>query len=207
MSAATQDFQNLQERIKAHPGKKIFDALRAYDMSKFILDGNTFQLRQLILTLEDPKDPAQLMGNDSQQRLRWLFNDVNRHIHNFLTSITTLIDHSRHLMDEDFIKTEHREEYQNKVRIVFASDPLTRFLQDFRHYITHYEIPHIGLKKQFGSLADGKPGELYIALDHLALGFNWTSSSRKFIDANKPEIRMLKLVDDYELKLKFFIMN
>jgi hypothetical protein len=107
-------------------------------------------------------------------------------------------------MKEEFIKTEHREEYQNKVRTVFASDPLTQFLQDFRNYITHYEIPHIGLKKQFGSLADGKPGELYIDLDHLVLGFNWTSTSRTFIDANKPEVRMLKLVDDYELKLKMF---
>jgi hypothetical protein len=145
------------------------------------------------------------MGMDRRQHLQWLFNDVNRHIHNFLTSITTLVDHTRNLMKEHFIKPEHWEEYQNKVRTVFASDPLAQFLQDFRNYITHYEVPHIGLEKQFGStLTDAKPGELIIDLDHLASGFHWSAPSRKFIEANKPQIRMLKLVDDYELKLKSF---
>jgi hypothetical protein len=41
-------------------------------------------------------------------------------------------------------------------------------------------------------------------LEHLASGFHWSAPSRKFIEANKPQIRMLKLVDDYELKLKSF---
>lgn len=174
-------------------------------MSKFIFDGNANQIRQLIRVLEDPKDPAQIMGMERRQHLQWLFHDVNRHIHNFLTSITTLVDHTRNLMKEDFIKPEHLEEYQNKVKVIFATDPLTQFLQDFRNYITHYEVPHIGLNKSFGSsLADAKSGELIIDLDHLQSGFHWSSPSRSFIESNKPQIRMLKLVDEYELKSKNF---
>jgi hypothetical protein len=129
MSAADNYFHELQERIKKHPGKKVFDALRAYDMSKFILDGNASRLRQLICLLEDTKDPAQIMGMERREHLQWLFNDCNRHIHNFLTSITTLIDHTRNLMKADFIKIEHREEYERKVKSVFAGDPLAQFLQ------------------------------------------------------------------------------
>src|ERR1035441_17498 len=172
---ASNYFEELQKKITGHPGKPVFDALKAYDMSKFILDGNSSQLRQLICLLEDTKDPAQIGALDQRPRLQWLFNDVNRHLHNFLTSITTLVDHTRNLMREDFIKSEHREEYQNRVNGVFASDPLTQFLQDLRNYITHYAIPHIGLEEQFGLTGAGvETIKLFIDLDHLETGFKWS---------------------------------
>lgn len=203
--SAPDNFGELQKRITSHPGKLIFDALRVYDMSKFILDGNSIQLRQLICILEDPKDPAQIGGIDRRSHLQWLFGDVNRHFHNFLTSITTLVDHTRNLMKKDFVKPEHRQEYQLKVKAVFATDPLTQFLQDFRNYITHYAIPHIGLEEKISSTnAVPEPIKLFIDLDHLETRFNWSSPSRKFIEMNRPKMRMLKLVDDYGLKSKNF---
>jgi hypothetical protein len=206
MNADDNRFDQLQERIKSHPGKPIFEALRVYDMSKFILDGNSTQLRQLICILEDPKDPAQIVGIDRRSHLQWLFRDVNRHFHNFLTSIATLVDHTRNLIKEDFVKPEHRQEYQLKVKDVFATDPLAQFLKNFRNYITHYEIPHLGLDIQLGSFEAGaEPRKLFIELDQLETNkFDWSVPSRKFIEANKPKMRMLKLVDDYELKSKNF---
>ncbi len=174
-------------------------------MSKFILDGNSMQLRQLMCVLEDSEQSAKILGVDRRSQLQWLFGDVNRHIHNFLTSITTLVDHTQNLMREDFIKPEHRQEYQLKVKNVFATDPLAQFLQDFRNYMTHYAVPQIGLEKRFGSTeTDAEPGKVYIDLDHLETTFHWSSPSRRFIEANSPKIRMLTLVDDYGLKLKNF---
>jgi len=203
--SANDYFGELQNRILGHPGKPIFDALRVYDMSKFILDGNTLMLRQLICILEDPKDPAQISGVDRRSHLQWLFGDVNRHFHNFLTSITTLVDHTRNLMKEDFVTIQHRQEYQLRVKTVFATDPLSQFLQDCRNYTTHYSVPHIGLEERFSVTAGGVDAiELFIDLDHLETRFHWSSPSRKFIEHNKPKIRMLKLVDDYGLKSKVF---
>jgi hypothetical protein len=155
--------------------------------------------------LEDPGDPAQVMGVNRRPRLQWFFGDVNRHFHNFLTSITTLVDHTRNLMGEDFVKSEHRQEYQTKMEAVFATDPLAKFLQDLRNYMAHYAIPHIGLEQRIG-LTEGEAdvSQIYINLDHLEPTFNWSSASRRFVEMNKPKIRILKLVDDYELKSKSF---
>jgi hypothetical protein len=198
-------FDQLQERIKSHPGKPVFDALQVYGVSLNFLFGNCNQLRQLLHLLENPTDPANFTGFDNRQHRQSLFDETNRHFHNFLTSITTLVDHTRHLMKRDFVKKDHQHEYQITVKTIFASDPLTQFLQDFRNYITHYAIPSIGYTKQLGSpLADSKPGELYIDLAHLEKRFNWSASSRTFIEQNKPKIRMLKLVDDYEVKARSF---
>jgi len=205
MTTTDDYFHQLQTRIKNHAGKPIFDALQVYGVSLNFLFGNCNQLRHLVRLLEDPKDPAQIMGEDRRSHLQNLFDETNRHFHNFLTSITTLVDHTRHLMKKDFVKKEHHQEYQLKVKAAFATDPLAQFLQDFRNYITHYAIPQIGLTKLFGSsLADAKPGELYIDLDHLETRFNWSAPSRFFIEKNKPQVRMLKLVDDYEAKARSF---
>jgi hypothetical protein len=198
-------FDQLQERIKSHPGKPIFDALQVYGVSLNFLFGNCNQLRQLLLLLEDPKDPASFSGFDNRQRRQSLFDETNRHFHNFLTSITTLVDHTRHLMKRDFVKQDQLHEYQTTVKTIFASDPLAQFLQDFRNYITHYAIPSIGFTRHFGSsLTDSKPGELFVDLAHLEKKFNWSAPSRTFIEQNKPKIRMLKLVDDYEMKARGF---
>lgn len=205
MNAKDKYFNQLQERIKNHPGKPIFDALQVYGASLNFLFGNCNQLRQLLHVLEDPKDPINFTGFDNRQQRQNLFDETNRHFHNFLTSITTLVDHTRHLMKRDFVKKDHQQEYQIAVKTNFASDPLAQFLQDFRNYITHYAIPSIGFTKQFGStLADSKPGELYVDLAHLEKRFNWSAPSRMFIEQNKPKIRMLKLVDDYEMKARGF---
>ena len=205
MTATDNYFDQLQKRIKSHPGKPIFNATQVYGVSLNFLFGNCHQLRQLIRLLEDPKDTAKIMGIRRRAHLQNLFDETNRHFHNFLTSITTLVDHTRNLMKRDFVKKDHHQEYQIKVKAVFTADPLAQFLQDLRNYITHYAIPHIGLTKRFGSSeADAEPAELYIQLDHLQTRFNWSAPSRSFIEQNKPKIRMLKLVDDHEMKARSF---
>jgi hypothetical protein len=198
-------FDQLQEKIKSHPGKSIFDATQVYGVSLNILFGNCNQLRQLICLLEDPKDPAKIMGIDRRSHLQNLFDETNRHLHNFLASITTLVDHTRNLMGESFVKTEHRQEYQMKVEAMFTNDPLAQFLKNFRNYITHYAIPHIGLQHQFSTTGTGiETIQLFIDLDKLEMDFDWSAPGRRFIEQNKPQIQMLKLVDGYEIKARSF---
>lgn len=201
----TDNAHGLYDKINSHLGTRILEALRAYGVSARILFGNCRQLRHLIQVLEDPTDPAKVMGYDQRDQLQGLFDEAIRHFHNYLASIATLVDHTRNLMKEDFVKAEHIQEYQNKVDTAFATDPFTQFMKDFRNYMMHHAIPGIGLNKTFGSPeADSKPAELNIDLVHLAKWDKWTAPSRKFIEANKPEIRMLKLVNDYEQKVIAF---
>lgn len=205
MNDADKYFGQLQERIKNHPGKPIFDALQVYGVSLNFLFGNCNQLRQLIRLLEDPNDPAQIMGIDRRSHLQNLFDETNRHFHNFLASITTLVDHTRNLMGENFVKPEHCQEYQMKVGTIFANDPLAQFLKNFRNYITHYAIPHIGLEHHLCSTGTGiESVQLFIDLDRLETRFDWSAPGRKFIEQNKPQVQMLKLVDDYEMKARNF---
>jgi hypothetical protein len=92
-------------------------------------------LRELLNTLEDPNDPAKIWVWENKKRRDALLGELMRYFHNFLTSVTTLIDHTRHLMKEDFITEKHRKEHQEKIGHTFARDPLTIFIKELRHYI------------------------------------------------------------------------
>jgi hypothetical protein len=193
------------EKLEIHRGTPILQALKNYDTSGRILSGNAQQIRQLVKLLEDPADPIKTSGFDQRKRLFEFFDEVIRPFHNYLASITTLVDHTRNLMKENFVNKEHYLEYQGIVSEFFAKDPFTKFMQDFRNYMTHHAIPVIGVPEaSVLPEADSKSPELIVDLDHLAKWDRWSIPSRKFIEANRPGIRMLKLVDDYERKIIVF---
>jgi len=196
------DYKTLRKEIAEHQGKYILDALRAYSQSKNILSGNGFEVRQLIRFLEDPANREKIWAFDKRKYCEELLGEVVRHSHNFLASIRTLVDHTRNLMKEDFISSEHRKEYQSKVNLVFATDPLAQFMQDFRDYITHYAVPLVTLTLSI--LPESEKCELNVSLDKLANWGGWTAPSRTFIAAHRPTVRIMTLVDDYENKAKTF---
>ena len=192
----------LHERIQKHPGKRILGALNEYGTSKDILAGNIWQLRQLIILLEDPNDPAKVLGLENRQKLQSLFHEVIRLLHNFLASVATLVDHQRNLMKEDFVTENHRDEYERHKKTTFGEDPLARFLKDFRNYITHRGIPQTVLTEKIGPELNTLA--LSIDLEKLQDWDGWKPPSRRFMQESGPKVRLGVLLNDYELKAKAF---
>jgi hypothetical protein len=195
--------RDLFGEIEHHPGTRILNELRAYGTCIRILGGNSVQLRMLIKTLEDPADPAGVQPYDRRSHCHNLLEEVVRLFHNFLSSVSTLIDHTRNLMKRDFIHTNHATEYQTLVNKTFATDPFAKFIQDFRDYVTHRAIPIVGLTTTVGK-QDDCISEIEIDLKELAKWRGWTAPSRTYIATQGESIRLLKLVDDYEAKVKGF---
>lgn len=190
--------QFLRERVEKHVGNVILKALKAYATSKNIFALNAGQLRHILLVLEDPKDPAQLRPLANRMKLEAMFDSYLQHFHNFLTTVTTLIDHTRHLMEKKFISAAHRIEYQQMIKSDFTSDPLACFMKDFRHYITHYAVPAALLAMNLQS----NVSSVYIDVEQLkASGFEWKELARQFMISHRPKIKVLSLVHNYELKV------
>jgi len=82
---------------------------------KSIFAGNAIQLRILAIQLEDASDPLKVAGVEQRARLQSIFDEVGRLLHNFLAGSKTLIDHTRNLMDEEFITVQHHSEYQAEI--------------------------------------------------------------------------------------------
>jgi hypothetical protein len=194
----TESRGDLYSQILAHPGKRLLDALNAYGFSKNIFAGNAIQLRHLILALEDINDPLKVDGIEQRGRLQSLFSEVVRLFHNFLAGGKTLIDHTRNLIEEDFISEQHRAEYRDRIKRCFANDPLARFIQDFRNYVLHRGVPHIELSEAI----EPAKKELNLQLLPMLEWQRWTPPARAFLENRKPTVRILELVDTYEAMVK-----
>jgi hypothetical protein len=118
-----------QSDTSNEPESYLLLCLNAYVISNRILSGNAAQLRQLVKTAEDSADPQKIWIPENKKARDDFLSDLMRHFHNFLTSVTTLIDHTRHLMQEDFITEKHRKEHQERIDRTFATDPMTLFIK------------------------------------------------------------------------------
>jgi hypothetical protein len=195
-----QPSDDLNSRIQTHPGKRILDGIEAYTFSKDIFAGNAIQLRLLALPLEDISDPLKVGGVEQRAKLQALFHEVIRLFHNFLASGKTLIDHTRNLMNEEFVTDQHRSEYKAEVNRIFVDNQIARFTQDFRNYVLHRAIPHIALNYTL------EPERIALNLQLIPMSEweNWSPPARAFIEAHKPAVRILELVDRYEAMVKSF---
>lgn len=211
------DYLKLKQEISDHVGTKIMGALRNHSISKTIFANNCAQLRMLIIQLEDPKDPLNILPLERRNTLDKFFEEVIRLFHNFLTSISTFVDHTRNFIGSDilengkrkhpgadFIKSEHQLDHQRKINKDFANNPLARFLKECRNYVTHMALPLSSLQQQLLPTAE----TLEIKIDLKAMldepSWHWGTSARTFLEQHQPSIRILKLVDEYEGKMKSF---
>ena len=194
---------DLHERILAHPGKKYLDALMTYSISKNILAGNGVQLRKLLASLEDPSHAMELWSVDKRVRLQHLQNEVIRHLHNFLASARSLVDHTRAIMNEPFISEAHRTEYREEVALIIAGDPLIGFMHELRNFTLHRSIPLTSLQLSL-NLSGLFDSSVLVDLDQMADWDGWRSAGKAFIGSHRPTIRIMALVDGYEGTIRMF---
>ena len=194
---------DLHEQILTHPGKKYLDALMTYSISKNILAGNGVQLRMLLELLEDSKRAMELWSVDKRTHLQDLQSEVIRHLHNFLASARTLVDHTRAIMNEPFISEAHRTEYRDEVARVFGGDPLIGFMHELRNFTLHRSIPLTSLQLSL-NLSGLFDSSVLVDLDQMADWDGWRSAGKAFIGSHRPTIRIMALIDGYEGKNKGF---
>ena len=200
----TPEPHSLREDILAHPGKKYLDTLTTYSICKNILAGNGVQLRKLLELLEDSQRALHLCTSDERDQLRELQNEVVRHLHNFLASARTLVDHTRAIMNEPFISEAHLMEYRQEVARIFSDDPLIGFMHELWNFTLHRSIPITSLQLSLHPISGLFDSAVLIDLDKMADWDGWRSAGKAFIGAHRPTIRIMALVDGYEGKIRGF---
>ena len=158
------------------------------------------ELCRLATALEDLNDPLKIHGVEQRERLQGLFNEVVRFLHNFSAGALALVDHTRVLMKENFITEQHRFENQARIDQNLKEAPLGKFVQDFRNYVLHCGIPHIALNWELKT----EKWKLNLTLTPMLMWNGWTEHARSFIEAHKPAVQILYIVNRYEEIIRSF---
>src|ERR1039458_8093316 len=93
------------EELCNHPGLSYYRAMITYNCTKNVLSGNGFELMRYIVELEQG---ALAKSLNSQVETLTFLGHLLRYMHNYLSSYATYIDHTRILMKQNIIRSEHR---------------------------------------------------------------------------------------------------
>lgn len=84
-----------------------------------------------------------------------VMREAVRRLHNFLAAAMTLVDHTRVMIAEHYTHTQVERNFKKGIEANFASNPMTRFIQDLRNYMVHCGMPPINRAAKMTPVAGG----------------------------------------------------
>jgi len=143
----------------------------------------------------------QLWSEDNPDRLEAVLEEANRHLHNFLASASTLVDHTRNHVRRLYSGLPFERECQAKIDEDLAQTPVCRFVQCLRNHNLHYQFPFTTANL---SMDFDEPGQVKTVTTGMALSVSsllrwdgWDDPANRYLTDADDELTIEKLADDY----------
>lgn len=184
----------MQEELFNHPGWLASKRLGYIANMHHIFLQNFLILKELLVKIyNDEKFSDRTYQEFNQHMQQYLFN--------FLSASAALTDNCRKMMSV-YKDTELFNEYKAKIDEIFKKSLLSAFIKDLRNYQTHNKID---IPTPVRSLKDYKSIDVIFISDELLKGnYQWTTSSKKFMEKCGLEISILPIINEYNGMINLF---
>ncbi|MBS64299.1 MAG: hypothetical protein CMN27_15305 [Salinisphaera sp.] len=108
--------------------------------------------------VKDPEQGTNLMMQEDRDPGQQAHRELNRHVHNFVSSALTLIEHTRNFMRKNYADTNMLADYEKQVVQTFAQSPVAQFIQGLRNYMLHRGLPNSRMFMTFIADPSGENG-------------------------------------------------
>lgn len=192
---------DLLDKLNSMPEYKLLLRIKSLEASLYVFQKNFEELKSLLIKHSDVKEAIRLRGIR-----RAFFYEIARLLHNFVTSVKSLIAHTRVIYREIYKKGEEFPEYQVEVDRRFANNPLAQFVEDLRDYCLHYKLPTIFSVHHFSRLPPMPVFESRIELkiEELNKYSNWSHLAKEYLSSQNKSINLLNVTDEYYALVKDF---
>lgn len=194
------NISNLLKAIEQSKGKDIHLKLRGLNQTKTILNRNYFWLLQLDRLISNRVELSYLKNKDKMEDFQLEFA---RHLHNYLSSVKSLIDHTRTLKRKLNLDKNFEELYKQQCKKLLGTDTIV-FIQQLREYVQHYSLLPSGV---YIEVADSNSsGEITLTLDTPVLKeySYWEAESLRILEKNPKNIDIFKLMEEYQNSVNEF---
>lgn len=190
------------------PGVLFRNRMHARSFSVELFSVNASQLLTFLQSNADPKE--MMAGFQDLYSSHDVMREAARRLHNFLAASMTLVDHTRVLIAENYIHTPIEKQFKRGIEANFASNPMTRFIQDLRNYMVHCGMPPLSRAAKFTPIAGGEPGVMNGLVDwnletaKLLEWKGWKSEAKKYLKSAPKEIDLVSLANAYRAAILDF---
>lgn len=197
---------DLLDKLNSMPEYKLLLRIKTLDASLYVFQRNFEELNSLLIKHSDVKEAIRLRGVGKKPEMRAFLYEIARLLHNFVTSVKSLIEHTRVIYREIYKRGEEFPEYQVEVDRRFANNPLTKFVEDLRNYCLHYELPAISSMLHFSRLPPTPVFESRIELkiEELNKYSKWSHLAKEYLSSQNKPINLLNVTNAYYALVKDF---
>lgn len=196
-------FADLFQQIRESEGTGFLDRAHQRSFSLNIFKMNALELLWLSQRVRDPKQCIALMAEKNREAGIQAHRELNRHIHNFVSSSLTLVEHTRVFMRTHYAGTEILTIYENKARDTFANSPVAQFVQGLRNYMLHRGLPNSSMFMKFEAAPSEMGGvgtmETGVSYDTASLldWKDWKSVARTYIEQAGEHLDIHEVTQEY----------
>ncbi|SCX57355.1 hypothetical protein SAMN03159363_1820 [Variovorax sp. EL159] len=117
---------------------------------------NAVELMEAVQRIRDPDQAIALMMEGNQEAGRQAHRELNRYVHNFVSSALTLVEHTRVFMRKHYAGLELLTTYEEQAKASFAGSAVAQFVQGLRNYMLHRGLPNSSMFMHFTANPDAK---------------------------------------------------
>jgi len=185
----------IARQIESSKGIKVYRQTANLTRSYQIMCMNFDDLAKLLAWFSVPTNAIPVFNVDHPERMNNFWLLASRHLHNYLASVQTLIDHMRRFIGKE-THVEFKKQYELRLKDLTKS-PLSSLIPDLRSYFLHNDIPPIGCVL---SAKKGGDTETYISLDcaELLKWDRWKPSSRDYLTKAGSSLKILDVLRQYQ---------
>ncbi|AWS93892.1 hypothetical protein [Citrobacter sp. CRE-46] len=143
-------------KIRESKGSIYLDLAHQRSFSLNVFQMNALELIEAVQKVKDPDQGLLLMMENNREAGLQAHRELNRHVHNFVSSSLTLVEHTRVFMRKNYSDTQLLQTYETQVVATFAKSPVAQFVQGLRNYMLHRGLPASSMFMKFVS----NPGEI-----------------------------------------------
>lgn len=142
---------DLFQQIRESDGSNYLDRTHQRSFSLNVFQMNAVELIEAVQRVKDPDQGVLLMMEKNREAGLQAHRELNRHVHNFVSSSLTLVEHTRVFMRKHYVGTELHANYEQKVIATFSKSPVAQFVQGLRNYMLHRGLPNSSMFMNFST--------------------------------------------------------
>jgi ribosomal 50S subunit-recycling heat shock protein len=189
----------LMEELYKMPEYQLYAQLQESNVTIYTFNKNFLELHNLLNFLSNDPLAEEIHFLENMDIKIDATLEIVRFLHNFLASAKSLVDHTRVLYNKLYATSGKFIEYQDRVKLDFANDPLSSFVQDLRNYYLHIKTPNINIS--YSNWGNTLTITFNLLKDDLLTWDGWKPPSKKFLTTIDTKVEILKIASDYKNKV------
>lgn len=194
----------LGKEIKAMPEYQLDHRVRMLDWSLSILVRNFQELWSLLRTCGDPQKAGRLWDRRNRHNLAGVQMEIVRLLHNYVAAAKTMVDHTRRLYRHLSAGSYWIPGYDERVDEDFAANQLVQFVEDFRDFCLHYDVPPIVSRLQGAHSSGQLQPSVRLERGKLKKWKGWSKLGTEYLNGQPDDIELSEVVGTYHAKVMDF---